>query len=117
MRLSDLIAGVEAEILTLPPAQDTEIDRVYAGDRISDLLNQGNARTLLVSNLSGNQILRVAELMDVPALCLVGGIAPEPELIRAAASAGTVLLVSPFDMFETCGRLYQRLRAANEMQP
>ncbi len=117
MRLADLIQSIQAEFLTVRPSHDTEIERIYAGDRISDLLSQGTERTLLVTNLTGVQILRVAELMEVPALCLLGGIAPEPGLIGAAGSHGTELLVSPFGMFETCGRLYQRFAAASEMHP
>jgi len=117
MRLSDLIRNVEARILTTRPSRDVEIQRVYAGDRISDLLSQGAAKTLMITNLSGIQILHVAELMDVPAICLVNDIAPEPELLGVAEEHGTVLLVSPFGMFETCGRLYECLHAASEIRP
>ena len=115
MRLADLIASIEAETLTAGPSDETEIERIYAGDRISDLLNQGTRGTLLVTNLTGVQILRVAELMEVSALCLVGGVAPEPELLRSLRDHGTALLVSPFGMFETCGRLFRRFEAACEI--
>ena len=116
MKTSDLVPNIEARILTAPPSRDTEIRSVFAGDRISDLLSQGAAETLLVTNLTGAQIVRVAELMDVPALCLLNGIAPEPELISAAERHGRVLLLSPFSMFETCGRLYERFTAASKMR-
>ena len=115
MRLADLIPSIEAEPLTAGRSDDAEIERVYAGDRISDLLNQGTRGTLLVTNLTGVQILRLAELMEVPALCLVGGVAPEPELVRSLRNHGTVLVVSPFGMFETCGRLYRQFEAACEI--
>jgi hypothetical protein len=56
------------------------VDRVYAaqygpvrGDRISDLLTHASQTTLLVTNLSSALLACVAELMDVPAICLVGG--------------------------------------------
>jgi len=114
MELTTLAERIGATILTGPPPGRVEIRGVYAGDRISDLLNQGNADTLLVTNLTGIQVLRVTELMDVPALCLLDGAAPEPELIRAAQQHDTVLLLSPLGMFETCGRLYACLGAASE---
>jgi len=116
-KLSDLIKWIDAEILTGVAARDAEIETVYAGDRISDLLSQGREGTLLVTNLTGVHLLRVAELMDVPALCLLGDVFPEAELTQAAKSRGTVLLVSRFGMFETCGRLYQRLAITDEGQP
>ena len=120
MRLHELSREIRAEALLgeeIPSAPDPEIKRVYAADRISDLLSQGDPGTLLVTNLAGAQILRVAQLMDVPAICLLNGIAPEPELIGAAGTHGTVLLVSPFGMFETCGRLYQCFSAPRNVDP
>jgi len=83
-----------------------EVERVYAGDVISDLLREASERMLLVTNLASPQLLRVAELMDVPGICFVNGRLPAPAVVAAAAEHGIVLLVSPAGMFETCGRLY-----------
>ncbi|NQU23039.1 MAG: hypothetical protein HQ567_17310 [Candidatus Nealsonbacteria bacterium] len=77
MKLRDLIQSIEASIATSCPSQDIEIESIYAGDRISDLLSKGTAGTLLVTNLTGLQIVRVAELMDVPAFCLLNDVAPK----------------------------------------
>jgi len=87
------------------------VERVYAGDRISDMLEQASDTTLVVTNLMGASLLRVAQLMDIPAVCLVNGKEPDPAMKEAAERQGTALLVSPFDMFETCGRLYAALRS------
>jgi len=114
MKLADLIRRTDARILTSGAMPDVEIKRIYAGDKISDLLNQGDSETLLVTNLTGVHILRAAELMDVPAICLLNGVSPEAELITAAERNGMVLLVSPYDMFETCGRLYGCFTGAGE---
>ena len=109
MRLDSLARQIGAEIVAAPAAAAPGIDRVYAGDRISDLLNHATESTLIVSNLSGSQLAQLAHLMDVPGLCLVNGIVPEPELIEAARRHQTLLMVSPLGMFETCGRLYAAL--------
>ena len=116
MKLMDLIRGLNAKILTPGSSLDTEIKGVFAGDRISDLLSHGAPGTLLVTNLTGVHIPRAAKLMDVPAICLLNGISPEPALTTAAERNGTVLLVSPSAMFETCGRLYGCFAAASEMR-
>ena len=108
MRLDDLAGRIEARILT-DAAAARPIEHVYAGDRISDLLSHASDSTLLVSNLSGAQLLRLAELMDVPAICLVGGQRPDADFVAAAQSHGTVVMVSPSGMFETCGRIYECL--------
>jgi len=107
------IAGLAAEIgatLVAAGKGPGTIDRVYAGDRISDILNHIGPGTLIVSNLPGIQLVRLAELMDLPAMCLVGGAAAEPAVVAAAETHGTAVLVSPAGLFETCGRIYRCLQ-------
>jgi len=103
------IAEAAAARVVVAPAGARTVDRVYAGDRISDLLECSSASTLIVTNLASRQLVELAALMDVPAVCLLSGAEPDPELARAAEASGTALLVSPHDMFETCGRLWARL--------
>jgi len=92
----------------------TEVTRIYAGDRVSDLLNEASDTTLLVSNLASVQMLRVAELMDVPGICFVGGIEPGDDVIELARANGTLLMVSPVGVFETCGLIYRYLGGERE---
>jgi hypothetical protein len=118
MRLTELVERIGAGIAThREKATTIEIDRVYAGDKVSDVLNEVSATTLLVTNLTTGQILRVAELMDVPSICLVNGVEPNPELLRAASEHGVVLVVSPVDLFATCGRLYECLPGTGRTVP
>ena len=107
MRLSELAAKIGAKILTNEPkAAEKDIARVYAGDNISGMLNAASETTLLVTNIANKAINRVAELLDVPGVCLVGGVDPSVDVVDWAQRHGTVLMVSPVGMFETCGRLY-----------
>jgi len=110
MRLAELAAKIGATVL-VPATAQAPIDRVYAGDRISDILNHAADGTLLVSNLSGVQLVRLADLMDLAGLCLVGGAEPDPAIVAAARAHGTGLVVSPVGLFETCGRIYRCLDA------
>jgi len=89
----------------------TQVAKVYAGDRVSDLLNEASDQTLLVTNLMSLQMVRVAELMDVPGICFVNGVDPGTDIVDKAAASGTTLMVSPIGVFETCGLLYQSLAA------
>ena len=110
MVIRELAGQIGARIVTGGDCVEAPIDGVCAGDRISDLLAQASGTSLVVTNLSGTSLLRVAELMDIPAICLVGDTAPEPAMKEAAECQGIVLLVSPQGMFETCGRLYRALK-------
>jgi hypothetical protein len=107
VKLEALIRSLQARVVHPSASTDVEIDHVFAGDKISDLLEHAEAHTLIVTSLANTQLLRIAELMEAPVICLVGGIEPEAELSEAAASTGTALIVSPFELFETCGRLYR----------
>lgn len=108
MKLEDLAKKIGARILT-PGSGEAEVTRIYAGDRVSDLLNEASDTTLLVTNLANLQMVRVAELMEVPGICFVDGIDPGPDIVELATENGTVLMVSPLGVFETCGLIYQLL--------
>lgn len=109
MKLEDLAHDIGAHIVTPGKSGGTAVTRIYAGDRVSDLLNQASDDTLLVSNLASVQMLRVAELMDVPGICFVNGAEPDAEMVRLATENHTLLMVSSEGVFETCGRIYRFL--------
>ena len=111
MTIRELAEQIGARIVTRSGRPGASIDRVYAGDRISDMLAQTSDSTLVVTNLVGSSLMRVAELADIPAICLLNGKEPEPPIRESAERHGIALFVSPFDMFETCGRLHRALNA------
>ena len=117
VKLDELARRIGAQIVSSETCPQRVVDKIYAGDRVSDLLNEASDRTLLVTNLMSLQMIRVAELMDVPAICFVNGVCPEPEIVAKAETTGTTLMVSPIGVFETCGLIYQSLAAAPASSP
>lgn len=109
VQLELLAQEIGARVCSPGRGVNVEMDQVYAGDRISDLLNAAGDHALLVSNLPSAHLIRVAELMDIPGLCLVGGQTPDEAMLATAAEHGTLLMVSRAGLFETCGRIYQAL--------
>lgn len=109
MRLDQLAERIGATVHIPDRGRTVDASQVYAGDRISDLLNAASDHALLVSNLASSHLLRVAELMDVPGICLVHGQTPDPDMIEIAQEHGTFLMTSPVSLFETCGRLFRAL--------
>jgi len=109
--LDELAARIGAHIFNVPCEADSQGGRkpvqfVYAGDKVSELLNAAEEDTLLVTNLSNPQLFRIAELMDIPGICLVNGAQPPGEMLELALRNGTAILVSDEGLFETCGRIY-----------
>ena len=109
MRLDELASKIGAKVHTPGRGANVEADQVYAGDRISDLLNAAGEHALLVSNLASTHLVRVAELMDIPGICLVHGQVPDAAMLDAAREHRTLLMASPLGLFETCGRVYECL--------
>ena len=109
MKLGELAQKIGAKVLTTGAGADHAVTKIYAGDRVSDLLNEASAQTLLVTNLVNLQMVRMAELMEVPGICFVDGVDPGPEVVELADKHGTLLMVSPLGVFETCGLIYQLL--------
>lgn len=109
MRIEELAKQIGAAVFTRGDGGSIDLGQVYAGDRVSDLLAAAGHHALLISNLASGQMIRVAELMDIPAICLVNGQQPEQDMIATAQEHGTLLMVSPAGLFETCGRVYDCL--------
>ena len=111
MRIQQLANAIGAQILVADRNPDIDLDQVFAGDRISDLLNAAADHQLLVTNLASGQLLRMTDLMEIPALCLVGGQMPDNMVLEVARDQNMALMVSPEGLFETCGRMHRVLSA------
>jgi hypothetical protein len=116
MNVKELALRIGAQFYPGAGSADPELAHVYAADTMSDLIAHASPDTLLVTSLCNNQLIRVAELMDVPGLCLVSGCdksggtpaeccQPSAELLSRARAAGTAILVSKAGFEETCGIL------------
>jgi hypothetical protein len=106
MKLSELADKLGAQIVAnVEKADETQVERFHVSDRISDLLNFASDETLLVTGLVNAHLVRVAELMDAPGICLLDGLAPDAPLLQAASQRGIVLMISESGREETAGLL------------
>ncbi len=105
MTVRQLAGILGARLLTAGRSADRAVSRMFAGRNVSGLLAAAAADTMLISGLPGAQLLRLAELMDAPAICLVEGVEVSPELVHTARGRGVALLVSPHGLEATAGLL------------
>ena len=103
--LREISDRIGARIVTTQCSDDTRIDSIYVGNTISRLLTEATDRTLLVTGLRGAHLIRVAELLDVPGICLLDGAEPGASMMSAANERGTLLMVSSLCMREVRERL------------
>ncbi len=83
-----------------------EIKRAYACDLMSDVLAFCSPGALLITGLTNIQIVRTAQMLDIPAVLFVRGKSPQQETIDLARESGIPLVLTEMSMFHTCGELY-----------
>lgn len=115
--LQDLANALGARIFVDKNLEHRLIEHVFAGDRMSDLLGAVAERMLIVTHLGNQGMIRLIELMDASAICLLNGVPPCQELLEVAEESGTPVIVSPFGMYESCGIIYQLLQGESAPAP
>jgi predicted transcriptional regulator len=108
LKLKEIVSCIGAEILYGENLLETvEIEKAYAADLMSDVLAFAWPGTLLLTGLTNVQIVRTAQMMDIPAVVFVRGKRPQEEAVALAKNVGMPLLISSMSMYETCGLLYK----------
>ncbi|MBN1261872.1 MAG: hypothetical protein JXB35_14435 [Anaerolineae bacterium] len=106
MKVDDIIRAIEGEIL-VAPAIDVNVERAFAADLMSDILAFAQPQMLMVTGLISIQAIRTAEMSDMPIVLFIRGKRPPQALLDLAREIGIGVLLSPYTMYETAGRLYQ----------
>ncbi len=109
MTIEELARRSGVRILQAPVAASVDITRVFGANTMSGLLANAAPDCLLVTGLANQQLGRIAELMDVPGICLVGDREPDAGVVAAARAAGTALLYCSRDLASTVRTLQEHL--------
>jgi len=101
------------EILNCQNFTDTsylekEINYYYATDMMSDVLKSCKTGSLLITGLVNQQVIQVAEIMDLSGIIFVSGKKPTDEMIKSVDKKNLPLLTTDLPMFEACGILYSK---------
>lgn len=108
MNLNEIAQAVNAETICGAELMDKEITNAYACDLISDVVAFCAPGAMLISGLTGVQIVRAAQMLEAPALLFVRGKKLPDETKARAKELGIPVLTTKFSLFETCGKLYSK---------
>lgn len=89
----------EADLSTL-------VESFGAADLMSDVLRLSTKGMLLITGLTGQQVVRTAAVAELCGVVFVRGKRPADDVIEVARELGIPLLATERTMFETCGLLY-----------
>jgi hypothetical protein len=116
MKLSELIKIIDGNPLSGDLNSDREILGGCGADLMSDVLASIQPDAVLLTGLCNPQVVRTAQMADVAAIVFVRGKQPPPATIELGEQEGIPLIMSPYGMFELCGRLYQAGLSSLEKQ-
>lgn len=108
MTLHELASLLDAKNVSTSDDLDSIIvNNAYACDLMSDVLAFCTPGALLLTGLTNVQIVRTAQMLDIPAIVFVRGKKPLDETIQLAKENGIPILLTHFSMFESCGLLFE----------
>lgn len=115
MNIKEIIQLVDGKLCTKPQSLEREVKGGCGADLMSDVLASIQPEAVLLTGLCNPQVVRTAQMADVAAIVLVRGKQPPQETVDLANSEAIPLIITPYGMFELCGRLYQAGLTSLEM--
>lgn len=107
MKLSEIAGLINASPLCGGERlNDIDVPNAYACDLMSDVLAFCAPGSLLLTGLTNVQIVRTAQMLDIPAVIFVRGKIPLEETLNLAKENGIPILLTKYSLYEVCGKLY-----------
>jgi len=107
MKLTVIKEILRAEVLAGEEYLDqVEVLTVCGADLMSDVLAFTKEKTLLLTGLTNNQVIRTAEMIDLSGIVFVRGKRPGPDVLKMAKERKLPLLLTSYPLYEACGILF-----------
>lgn len=107
MKLREIQEILEAKVIVGEEYLDKEVLYAFSSDLMSDVLAYVNEDTVLLTGLNNPQVIRTAEMMDLPAIVFVRGKFPSSDLIELAKNNKLTVLFTTDTMYTASGKLYE----------
>lgn len=106
MKICEVKEILCAEVLCGEKNINKEISYAFGSDLMSDVLAYVKGKTLLLTGLTNQQVVRTAEMADLSVIVFVRGKKPEEEIVQLAMENDMVLLSTKDSMYTASGKLY-----------
>ncbi len=107
MKIREICQLLNAEVLYGEDLLDNEVDSAFGSDLMSDVLTFARGRMVLLTGLNSPQLMRTAEISDIPLIVFIRGRQPSQNVIDMAVERNICLLRTQHIMYEACGILYK----------
>ena len=107
MYLRTIIKKLGLKNLTPELGEDVKIKGCHISDIMSEVLANASEGDIWLTRQNNPVVIALASLKRIPAILLVDGRKPLPEMLDKAKEEKIVVLTTPMSYFEVAGRLYQ----------
>lgn len=107
MTPNDIVQLLGAACICGEEHLETPIRHAFAADLMSDVLRLNTENMLLITGMANLQVIRTAEMSDIPFILFVRDKKVTPEMKELAQENGILLLQCKQSMFKVCGELYK----------
>ncbi|HOE56218.1 MAG TPA: DRTGG domain-containing protein [Bacillota bacterium] len=108
MKIYEVKEILGAEVLCGDNLMENEVSYAFGSDLMSDVLAFVKGKTLLLTGLTNQQVVRTAEIADLSAIVFVRGKKPGDDIVELAVEKGIALLLTRNTMYTASGKLYSR---------
>ncbi|MDD3705292.1 MAG: DRTGG domain-containing protein [Clostridiaceae bacterium] len=106
MKICEVKLILNAEVLCGEELLENEVSYAFGSDLMSDVLAFVKGKTLLLTGLTNQQVVRTAEMADLSAIVFVRGKKPGEDIIDLATEKEIALLLTRDTMYTASGKLY-----------
>jgi predicted transcriptional regulator len=106
MKLSEINTIIDGSVINEPVNMDSEVKGAYSADLMSDVLASIQPESVLITGLCNPQVIRTAQMADIQTVVIVRGKNLPRETIDLAKEERITIILSPYGMYEVCGRLF-----------
>ncbi len=107
MTIQEIAKVLPLKVISGQSNLEKEVNGGYVSDLLSNVMGQAHVGNLWVTMQGHQNIVAVALLAGLTGIIIAGGVEPDPEAVRKAASEEIVLLTTNLSAYEVVGRLYQ----------
>lgn len=107
MTIADMVRILNARVLLGGDKLDTPVYTACCSDLMSDVLAFVDEKTVLITGLTNQHVVRTSEMLDLKCLVFARGKVPTQDILDSAEEQGLVVITTKATAFSACGMLYE----------
>ncbi|MEA3317658.1 MAG: hypothetical protein U9R54_06840 [Bacteroidota bacterium] len=108
MKIEDVVHSINGVVVSGTEFLSKSLDKGFASDLMSDVLTLDDDNVILITGLSNTQVVRTAEMSDIPCVVVARNKKVTQQMIDLANDCEIVLIKSSCSVYKVVGELYNK---------